>query len=54
MEATLLENNPTNQNKRKLPAHLFPRQSNINGIGTAHLYYKGGEQISEHTPYQVT
>ncbi len=55
MEATLLENklNESKQKKNYLRIRFRGDTSNINGIGTiAHLYYKGGEQISEHTPYR--
>lgn len=55
MEATLLENklNESKQKKNYLRIRFRGDTSNINGIGTiAHLYYKDGEQVSEHTPYR--
>lgn len=55
MEATLLENklNESKQKKNYLRIRFRGDTSNINGIGTiAHLYYKGGEQVAEHTPYR--
>ncbi len=54
MEATLLENqlNQSKQKKNYLRIQFRGDTSNINGIGTvAHLYYKGGQQVAEHTPY---
>jgi enediyne biosynthesis protein E4 len=55
MEATLLENqlNKSKNKKNFLRIRFRGDTSNINGIGTiAHLFYKGGEQIAEHTPYR--
>lgn len=55
MEATLLENklNESKQKKNYLRIRFRGDTSNINGIGTiAHLFYKGGEQVAEHTPYR--
>ena len=55
MEATLLENtlNESKVKKNFLRIRFRGDTMNINGIGTiAHLYYKGGQQISEHTPYR--
>ena len=55
MEATLLENqlNKSKQKKNYLRIQFRGDTSNINGIGTiAHLYYKGGQQVAEHTPYR--
>ena len=55
MEATLLENtlNESKQKKNYLRIRFRGDTSNINGIGTiAHLYYKGNQQMSEHTPYR--
>ncbi len=55
MEATLLENqvNKSKQKKNYLRIQFRGSTSNINGIGTiAHLYYKGGQQVAEHTPYR--
>lgn len=54
MEATLLENtlNESKQKKNFLRIRFRGDTTNINGIGTiAHLYYKGGQQMGEHTPY---
>jgi hypothetical protein len=55
MEATLLENklNESKQKKNYLRIRFRGDTSNINGIGTiAHLYYKAGEQVAEHTQYR--
>lgn len=55
MEATLLENQQNKQADKKnfLRIRFRGDTSNINGIGTiAHLYYKGGMQVAEHTPYR--
>lgn len=55
MEATLLENqlNKSSQKKNYLRIQFRGDTSNINGIGTiAHIYYKGGQQVAEHTPYR--
>lgn len=54
MEATLLENqlNKSKEKKYYLRIQFRGDTSNINGIGTiAHLYYKGRQQVAEHTPY---
>ncbi len=55
MEATLLENtlNESKEKKNFLRIRFRGDTANINGIGTiAQLYYKGGKQIAEHTPYR--
>lgn len=55
MEATLLENqlNKSKNKKNFLRIRFRGDTANINGTGTiAHLFYKGGEQIAEHTPYR--
>lgn len=55
MEATLLENQQNKQADKKnfLRIRFRGDTSNINGIGAiAHLYYKGGMQVAEHTPYR--
>lgn len=55
MEATLLENklNESKQKKNYLRIRFRGDTANINGIGTiAHVYYKSGEQVAEHTPYR--
>jgi len=54
MEATLLENqsNKSKEKKNYLRIQFRGDTSNINGIGTiAHIYYKGRQQVAEHTPY---
>jgi enediyne biosynthesis protein E4 len=54
MEATLLENqlNKSKEKKNYLRIQFRGDTSNINGIGTiARIYYKGGQQVAEHTPY---